>query len=177
MKTSTSAVLSAALVFFSGCNQGTPGGNTAAPDTTTTRTGTNGVNGTTTTTHSNNADSSSETHSVSKPLIGEKEETFSLDLPNLSTGIKQGETQNITIGIDRGQNFDEDVTLSLSNLPAGLTITPEKPVLKKGEEEVIISVAAAADAALGDFTVTVSGSPSGGGTTATNQLELTVKEQ
>lgn len=167
MKTSTSAMLAAALVFFSGCNQGTPGGNTTAPDTTTTRTNTNGVNGTTTT----------ETHSVSKPLIGEDEKTFSLDMPNLSTGIKQGETQNITIGIDRGDNFDQDVTLTLTNVPAGVTMTPEKPVLKKGEEEVVIAVAAAADAALGDFTVNVSGSPSGGGTAATNELALTVKEQ
>ena len=166
MKTSTSAMLAAALVFFSGCNQGTPGGNTTAPDTTTTRTNTNGVNGTTT-----------ETHSVSKPLIGEDEKTFSLDMPNLSTGIKQGETQNITIGIDRGDNFDQDVTLTLTNVPAGVTMTPEKPVLKKGEEEVVIAVAAAADAALGDFTVNVSGSPSGGGTAATNELALTVKEQ
>lgn len=178
MNKSSSAMLTAALVFFSGCNQGTPGGKTTVPDTTTTRINANGMNETTTTTTTGNStDPNVGSHSVSKPLVGENDGTFTLDMPNLGASIKQGEKQNITIGINRGDNFDQDVTLHLTNVPQGVTATPAEPVLKKGEEEVVMSVAVAADAALGDFTVNVSGSPSGSGASATNTLQLTVKEQ
>jgi uncharacterized membrane protein len=97
-----------------------------------------------------------------KPMIGTAEDTFSLDVPNLSTTIKQGETKTITIGISRGKNFDQNVVLKFENLPSGLTATPAAPTLPKGDTDVKVSLAAAADAAIGDFEIKVHGNPKTG---------------
>jgi len=181
MKSFFASFMGLTLVVSSGCNQGEPGGavtgNTAndtsrstTPDMTDSASGNH-------TDPIRNTTGDTVDHSASKPLIGEKEGTFTLDMPNLSTDITQGETQNVTIGINRGDNFDQDVTLKLTNIPQGVTITPEQPVLKAGDKEIVLAVAAAGDAALGDFKVTVSGQPSVGGTNAINEFTITIEEK
>jgi len=187
MKKLTTSIMGLALIVSSGCNQGEPGG--AVTDNTGSTTSHNAAPASRdsspgtpmdSTAPIDNATANSDRtvdHSTSKPLFGTQDGTFTLDMPNLSTDITQGETKNVTIGIDRGDNFDQDVTLRLTNIPTGLTITPEQPVLKAGDKEVVLAVAAAADAALGDFTITVSGQPSGTGATATNQFDVTIEEK
>lgn len=181
MKKFLASVMGLTLVVSSGCNQGEPGG--AVTDNTVndaSRTTTPDMTDSTPGNHTDavrNTTSDTVDHSASKPLIGEKEGTFTLDMPNLSTDITQGETQNVTIGINRGDNFDQNVTLQLTNIPKGVTITPEQPVLKAGDEEIVLAVAAAADAALGDFTIAVSGQPSTGGANATNEFAITIEEK
>jgi uncharacterized membrane protein len=96
------------------------------------------------------------------PPIGLKDGTFELNPPKMATTLKQGESKNVSIGIKRGKNFDEDVTLSFDKPPAGVTIEPASPVIKHGEDKVDISIKAAADAAEGDFTVKVTGHPQKG---------------
>ncbi len=187
MKKLSTSLMGLALILSSGCNQGEPGG--AVTDNTGSTTSHNAVPAShdarpgtplDTTTPMDTARTDADRpvdHSTSKPLFGTEDGTFTLDMPNLSTDITQGETKNVTIGIGRGDNFDQDVTLRMTNIPNGLTITPEQPVLKAGDKEVVLAVAAAADAALGDFTITVSGQPSGSGATATNQFDVTIEEK
>lgn len=105
--------------------------------------------------------------------VGLSVETFSLDTPMLSTKIAQGETSNVTIGIDRGKDFDQDIALSFSELPTGVTIAPSNQVIMHGGSDAQISVTAAADAALGDFSVKIVGHPKTG-PDATSDLKITV---
>ena len=67
-------------------------------------------------------------------ILGLKEGEFSLSPPLLSTHIKQGASDVVTIGIKRGKNFDEDVALSFSGVPDHVTLDPKAPTIKKGDE-------------------------------------------
>jgi hypothetical protein len=107
------------------------------------------------------------------PLYGQADNTFNLTAP--STSLKQGETKAVSIGIKRGTNFQEDVTLKFADVPQGVTIDPASPVIKHGDKEREVTVKAAADASLGDFTVKVTGHPTKGGDGSTD-LKITVTE-
>jgi uncharacterized membrane protein len=109
-------------------------------------------------------------------LGGLAENTFKLDTPTLSTKIKQGETKDVTISIDRGKNFDQDVTLKFEDLPAGVKIEPAGTVIKHGDKEAKVTVHAADDAAVGDFTVQAVGQPAKG-ETASSKLKITVEKK
>jgi uncharacterized membrane protein len=142
-----------------GCTQGTPGGPGATPAPRTTE----------------NRPPANTTTTTNKPVLGEADRTFTLSVPTLSTNVKQGETKAVSIGINRGKNFDQDVTLKLSGIPQGVTIVPAEPMIKHGEEDIEVKVTAAADAALGDFTIKVLGHPATGADAATD-LKLTVSD-
>src|SRR5947209_5309313 len=113
---------------------------------------------------------------TNKPTLGQTEETFSLSVPTLTTHIKQGETKSEAVSIKRGRNFDEDVTLKFENVPNGVTITPSSSTIKHGDTEAKITIKAADDAAVGDFTIKVTGHP-GKGTDATSEFKLTVDKK
>jgi hypothetical protein len=142
-----------AIMAASGCNQGTSGGPGAT-----------------------NTPSNTSSTTASKPELGQAEDTFSLSLPTLATHIKQGETRSVTIGITRGKNFDQDVSLKFTDIPKGVTMTPPNPTIKHGEKETKVDVIAATDAALGDFSVNVTGHPATGAD-AKSKLSLKVNEK
>jgi hypothetical protein len=109
--------------------------------------------------------------------LGQAENTFELDPPNTQTTIEQGQTKTITLGIDRGKNFSQDVKLDFSNVPPGVTITPPADgTLKASEKEVQVTIAAAKDAALGEHTITVTGTPAREGPKATNTFKIQVNK-
>jgi len=152
MKNLCASLLAAAAVGLIGCNnQGTPGGPGASAPSTSGRTGVN-------------------------IGVGQAEDTFRLDMPNLSTRMTQGEVHQVSIGIKRGKNFSEDVVLQFGELPKGVTIEPATATLKAGEEEAKVSVKAADDAALGDHTIKVTGQPKTGAA-ATNEFKITVNQK
>ena len=146
MKTQIAGLLVAALVVFTGCNKGTPGGPGATNP------------------------------NAKKPVVGQADETFTLSVPTLSTTVKQGETKTIEIGIKRGKNFDEDVTLKFADAPTGLTIEPASPAIKHGDTVAKLTLKAADNAALGDFTIKVTGHPTKGAD-ASNEFKLTVNKK
>jgi uncharacterized membrane protein len=135
------------LVVLSGCTPGAPGGPGA---TTSTGKGTD--------------------------LLGPAEETFRLSPPMLATTLKQGETRVVSLGISRGKNFDEDVSVKFDDLPKGVSIEPSNPVIKHGDTEVKLTVKAAEDAAVGTFNVKVTGHPSKG-PDGTTELKLKVEQK
>lgn len=106
--------------------------------------------------------------------VTQKEGTFSLDVPMMKTSLVQGETKTIAIGIKRGDNFQEEVALNFSDLPQGVTVEPAS--IKVGEAEAMVKISAAPDAAIGDFTVKVTGHP-GKGADATNELKISVSQK
>jgi hypothetical protein len=111
-----------------------------------------------------------------KPLYGQANATFDLTKPTLSTSLKQGDTIESSIGIKRGKNFDEDVTLQFADVPEGVTLDPASPVIKHGDTEAKFTFKAGDDAPLGDFTITVTGHPTNGGD-ASNEFKLTVAKK
>jgi hypothetical protein len=113
---------------------------------------------------------------TNKPIIGESDNAFRLSTPSLSTSVKQGERKDVTIGISRGNNFDQDVNLKFSDLPQGVTIDPASPMLKHDAKDVQVVIAAAPDAAVGDFTIHVDGHPATG-PDATSDLKLSVAKK
>jgi hypothetical protein len=148
MKKSFACLLIAASAAFAGCNNSsTPGGPGAT---------------------NNKGDN--------RPVVGRAEDTFTLDPPNLATKVKQGESKAVSIGIKRGKNFDQDVTLKFSDLPKGVTLDPASPVIRHGDTEAKCMLKAADDAALGDFAVKVTGHPTKGGD-ASNEFRITVDKK
>jgi len=150
MTKSKTGLVASALICLFGCTQGTPGGPGVQTPV------------------------GSQSQTANKPVIGEARETFSLKLPMLATSLKQGESKSATISIQRGTNFDDDVQLSFTEIPTGVTLDPVNPMLKHDDKEVKINITAAADAAIGDFTVKVSGHPSKGGPDAVNEFKLDI---
>lgn len=146
MKSSFAGLLALALVIVSGCNEGTPGGS--------------GI---------------TNPHQK-QPAYGEAENTFKLSVPRMSTTLHQGETKEVTIGIDRGKNFGGDVTLKFAEGPEGVTIDSASPIIKHGDTEAKVTLKATADASLGDFTVKVTGHPTMG-PDATSEYKINVAKK
>jgi uncharacterized membrane protein len=89
-------------------------------------------------------------------------EGFKISTPTFDTKIKQGETQNVTISLDRGEYFKRDVRLEIRP-SKGISVEPTK-VLVKGSDspEVQLQIAAATDANLGEYRVHIKGTPETG---------------
>jgi hypothetical protein len=147
MKTSIAVLLTSALIALAGCHQdSTPGG----PGVTSPR--------------------------QRQPAFGEAEKTFNLSVPRMSTTIHQGEAKEVAIGIERGKNFEGDVTFEFANGPEGVTIASANPIIKHGETAAKVTLKATADASLGDFTVKVTGHPTEG-PDSTSELKITVAKK
>jgi uncharacterized membrane protein len=114
---------------------------------------------------------------ANKPILGEAEDTFSLSMPFRSVTVNQGEEKSVVIGINRGRNFGEEVAIKLAGLPAGVSMKTAEPVIEHGSTDAEIVLQAADDAALGDFTVTVTGHTSSSGDDASNEFKLTVAQK
>lgn len=97
-----------------------------------------------------------------KPMMGQTDNTFSLDVPMMVTKLEQGAVDTVTIGIKRGTNFDQDVSLTLTDVPSGITIDPSNPRIPRTDESAELTVRAAANAGLGDFKVKIAGHPDSG---------------
>jgi hypothetical protein len=101
-------------------------------------------------------------------------DTFTLSPPRTAT-VQQGETQTVAVGITRDTTFDQDVTLTFTELPTGVTLQPQSVVIKQGEAQAETTLTAARDAALGNFTIKVTGRPAKGAD-AMNEFQLTVNK-
>jgi hypothetical protein len=103
-------------------------------------------------------------------------DSFTLSTPRLSTSLKQGETQTVSIGIKRDESFDQDVALTFGDMPTGVALQPQSPVIKHGDEETQVTLTGADDAALGNFAIKVTGHPAKGAE-ASHELKLTVTQK
>lgn len=155
MKSTFLAIAAVALFVLTGCNNGTTGGPGADKA---------------------KAQEKESKVKQAQDKISQPEDTFSLHVPTFSTKLKQGETKVVTIGIKRGKDFDQNVVLKLAGVPTGVTVDPAAPAIKHGDKDVAITLKAAADAALGDFTIAVTGHPEKGAD-ATNEVKITVQKK
>ena len=84
-------------------------------------------------------------------------------------------------GRSRGRSASGDGTraeraTSFDGLPKGVTVEPAGSVIKNGDAEAKFVLKAAADAALGDFAVNVTGHPMKGAD-ATHEFKFTVAKK
>jgi hypothetical protein len=94
-----------------------------------------------------------------------KKATFDIKAPSLATVLKQGETKEVKIAVERGKDFHDAVDLAFE--PAnGLSVDPTSHKAASDEKDVAIKVTAAKDAPLGDQTVRVIGKPPSGSSTS-----------
>ena len=111
-----------------------------------------------------------------KPIIGEAENTFSLSVPFESVVLAQGEEKSVLIGINRGENFREQVAIKMTGLPTGVTLETADPLIEQGSTDVTLMLKAASDAALGDFTFKVAGHTASSSADFSKEIKLTVSE-
>jgi uncharacterized membrane protein len=98
-----------------------------------------------------------------------KGEGFKIAVPTFNTKIKQGETQNVTISLERGDSFKQDVTLEIKLFKGeGITFDPAKVLVKAGDKpDVQFAIAVPKNAAIGEYKVSVTAIPTTGESTAT----------
>jgi hypothetical protein len=93
-------------------------------------------------------------------------EEFSITVPTSET-LKQGTTSHATVVLKRGPYFKRDVELQIKAME-GITVTPHYITLKASDKpEVVLQIEAAREAAIGEYRVTVTGTPESGKPTAT----------
>jgi len=99
-------------------------------------------------------------------------EGFKIVTPPVTTTIKQGETQGVTVNLHRGDNFKRDVTLAIS-ATASISVDPTQALVRGSEKaDVNLRITAARDANLGEYKIYIKGTPETGEATKT---EFTVK--
>lgn len=88
--------------------------------------------------------------------------TFQLVMPSGEMDVAQGETKSMQIGIERGSDFDQSVSVKLMAPIEGLKVSPESATFSGDKSEIEFSLIAAADAPTGVTNVTVIGDPDSG---------------
>lgn len=144
MKTLTTLLTTGAMIAMIGCNPSTSGG----PGTAT---------------------SDSE-----KPRMGQTDNTFRLSAPQTATKLVQGDTLTFSVGIDRGAAFNQEVRLMFDDIPQGLSINPNKPVIRNSDEKADVTVTASDTAAVGEYTLRISGRPGDTGSDATTEMKVSI---
>lgn len=112
-------------------------------------------------------------------LTVSKPDSFTLNPPGnalWAAGIKQGETKNFAVSVNRDKDFRDDVTLKFDGLPKGVTVETASPVNKNGEAEAKVVIKAADDAPEGKYVVKVTGQPAKGAA-VTQDMNLTVSKK
>jgi hypothetical protein len=101
-----------------------------------------------------------------------EEATFTLELPTGATNIEAGKSEVATIGIDRGENFTQDVTVTFMP-PQGVTVEPSEATIRSDAEEVEVTIRVEPTAQPGEQIINVSGN-GGSGPPATGELKIEV---
>lgn len=109
-----------------------------------------------------------------KTAPGSADHTFSLSVPFEAVSLTQGEEIPVRIGINRGDNFGEEVAIEVTGLPAGVSVETEESVIAHGSMGVTLTFKAKPDAALGDFTAKVNGTTESSSAGFTEEIKLTI---
>jgi uncharacterized membrane protein len=96
-----------------------------------------------------------------------QDEGFKIVVPAGATEIKQGETQTAVVTLHRDDYFKQNVQL-LINTTRGISLDPTRVLIKANDKaEVQIRITVARDAALGEYSIRVMGTPETGEPTST----------
>jgi uncharacterized membrane protein len=95
----------------------------------------------------------------------------------MTTKVEQGTSKTFKIGISRGSDFKDDVTLKADSPDSKLTVTFDQNAFKGSEKKDIeATVKAADDAKIGESTIAITGTPQSGEPTTLNvKVDVTAK--
>jgi uncharacterized membrane protein len=151
MRVFTAAALFGLAIGVAGCSQeSTPGGP-----------GVSSQSRTTSSTSATPSSSTSTTTTANKPVVMDKNNTFTLEVPKMTTTVNKGKKEDVTISISRGSAFKESVKIQF-HAPKGVTVTPAEPVIQAGQDKVTVSIQAAGDAPAGKSNIEVTAVPESG---------------
>lgn len=92
---------------------------------------------------------------------------FTISTPNYVTEIKQGEVKSVTVSLERGKYFKQNVRLQLDT-PAGIQIEPGKITVGANDKpDIQVKFTASKDSPLGEYRISVIGTPETGEPTST----------
>jgi uncharacterized membrane protein len=92
----------------------------------------------------------------------DKKDTFKLSVPRIVTTLKPGEKKEVALGIDRGKDFKEEVSLKFE-APKNIKVEPASADIKPEEPgRLTVKVEAAKDAPQGAKTINVIATPKNG---------------
>jgi uncharacterized membrane protein len=97
-----------------------------------------------------------------------KGEGFKITVPTFTTEVKQGEVRTVTVSLERGDSFKQDVRLQI-NTTKGISVDPTNILVKASEKpDVQLQITVPKDAAFGEYSVSVKGTPETGEPTSTS---------
>jgi uncharacterized membrane protein len=102
--------------------------------------------------------------------------SFTVSAPTISTTIKQDNKESVKLTLNRGSDFKKTVSLTV--------VAPEKikadfsknSVAPSDTSDVMLNVAVAKDAPLGDQTIHIKATPEGGGTATSVEVKIKVEK-
>lgn len=104
------------------------------------------------------------TNKSSQGGIASGNEEFSITVPS-STTIKQGDETSITVMLNRGDYFKQDVQLDIET--TGINVMPKRIMVKANDKpDVQIKIMTDKSVAFGEYRLTVKGTPSTGQATS-----------
>jgi uncharacterized membrane protein len=93
----------------------------------------------------------------------------------IPTHIKQGNKETVKLSIDRGKDFKRDVKLTVSGVPEKVTAKLNKDTIKASEgTDFTLDIDVGKEAALGEHTIKVTGTPDGGGSPTSVDVKIEV---
>lgn len=96
-----------------------------------------------------------------------KDVGFKIAVPNRDTDVKQGEVRAVTVSLQRGESFKQDVKLQIL-APEGISVDPTDILIKaSASPDVQLRIAATKNTALGAYHVSVNAMPKTGEPTST----------
>ncbi len=96
-----------------------------------------------------------------------KAEGFKIAVPTFGTEVKQGEVQIVTVSLERGEYFKQDVKLQIK-ASTGISVDPTSVIIEASDKpDVQLRIAVPKDAAIGEYRVSVKGIPKTGASTST----------
>jgi len=91
------------------------------------------------------------------------EDSFRIMIPEQQLQLRQGAVQTIDVTLSRGDLFKQDVKMDVRSAPQGLSVDPNNFVIKASDRPLSqVRITAAKDAALGEYRVTLTGTPQNG---------------
>jgi uncharacterized membrane protein len=101
-----------------------------------------------------------------------KEEGFKIQVPTFDTNIKQGDRRTVTVSVNRGELFKQDVRLHAKASP-GIAVSPSDVTVKAGDKgDVQFQISVPKDAALSEYRIYLAATPTTGQPTS---IDFTVK--
>ena len=96
-----------------------------------------------------------------------KDVGFKIAVPTLGTDVKQGEVRAVTVSLQRGESFKQDVKLQIQ-ASKGISVEPTDVLVKASESpDVQVRITTTKDTAFGAYVVSVKGTPKTGEPTST----------